>query len=163
MPRIFPHQSPRNVAGAIYGLILGSSIIAGVGTDHPGRPGLVEIYLCATAVVFYLAHVYARVIGSWVEGQAPNRAAVRAQLSEEWPMVSAQILPAAMLLLGALGLVAGNVAISLALAISLAELMAAVVYACWRAEATTRQAAVSILVAALFALGVILLKIFVHG
>ena len=158
-----PHQAPRNVAGAIYGLVLGSSIIAAASADHPRQAGLVEIYLCVTAVVFYLAHVYARVIGGWIEGESPSFAAVRQELRQEWPMVSAQLLPAALLLLGALGLIDGRNAITLALAVALAELLAGVAYACWKAHATARQAFASLVAAAAFAVVVVLLKIFVHG
>lgn len=160
---VLPHQSPRNVAGAIYGLVLGSSIIAAASADHPRQAGLVEIYLCVTAVVFYLAHVYARVIGGWIEGESPSFAAVRQELRQEWPMVSAQLLPAALLLLGALGLIDGRNAITLALAVALAELLAGVAYACWKAHATARQAFASLVAAAAFAVVVVLLKIFVHG
>jgi hypothetical protein len=161
--KVLPHQAPRNVAGAIYGLVLGSSIIAAASADHPRQAGIVEIYLCVTAVVFYLAHVYARVIGGWIEGEAPSSAAVRQELRQEWPMVSAQLLPAALLLLGALGLIDGRSAITLALAAALFELLAGVAYACWKARATAGQALASIATAAVFAVVVIVLKVFVHG
>ncbi len=162
-PRLLPHEARRNVAGAIYGLILGASIIAAAGTDHPRQAGLVEIYLCVTALVFYLAHVYARVLGSWIEGEAPSSLRIRAELAREWPMVSAQLLPAAILLLGVIGWISGRWAISLALGVALAELMIGVVFACRRAGATRMQATVSIAAGALFAVIVVFLKIFVHG
>jgi hypothetical protein len=159
-----PSKRPsRNVAGAIYGLILGSSVIVAAATDHPRQVGLVEVYLCVTAVVFYLAHVYARVIGLWIEGEPPTLAAIRHELHRERPMVAAQLLPALLLLLGVVGILGGRVAITLAFVAALAELMAGVSYACIRAQATPRQAAFSIGTAALFATIVILLKIFVHG
>jgi predicted branched-subunit amino acid permease len=161
--RFFPHQAPRNVAAAIYGLVLGSSIIAATSADHPNQPGLVEIYLCVTALIFYLAHVYAGVIGAWVEGEIPTLAAVRHELRQEWPMIWAQLLPAIPLLLGALRVIDGNVAISLALAVALSELLIAVVIACWKARATTQQAIISLIAALAFALVVTLLKIFIHS
>lgn len=160
---VLPHQAPRNVAGAIYGLVLGSSIIAAASADHPRQAGLVEVYLCVTAVVFYLAHVYARVIGGWIEGESPSFAAVRQELRQEWPMVSAQLLPAALLLLGAVGLIDGRSAITLALVVALLELLAGVAYACWKARATARQTLASVVVAVAFAVIVIVLKVFVHG
>ncbi|HEY0279258.1 MAG TPA: hypothetical protein VGC32_13410 [Solirubrobacterales bacterium] len=43
LTRFLPHEVRRNVAGAIYGVILGSSIIAAAGADHPRQAGLVEI------------------------------------------------------------------------------------------------------------------------
>jgi hypothetical protein len=161
--RFLPHRVRRNVAGAIYGLILGSSIIAAAGADHPRQAGLIEIYLCVTALVFYLAHVYAAVIGSWIEGESPSAAGVRRQLGREWPMVSAQLLPAAVLLCGVLGLISGRAAITTALAVSLAELLAGVALACRRVGATPMQATISISAGALFAVIIVLLKIFVHG
>jgi hypothetical protein len=162
-PRLFSHEARRNVAGAIYGLILGASIIAAAGADHPRQAGLVEIYLCVTAIVFYLAHVYAHVLGSWIEGEVPSTRGIRKGLRQEWPMVRAQLLPAAVLLLGAFGLISGRWAISLAMGLALAELMAGVVFACRKAGATRTQAAISISAGALFALIVVFLKVFVHG
>lgn len=161
--RPLPHQLPRNVGVGIYGLILGSSIIAGASAEHPGKPGIVEIYLCVTAVVFFLAHVYARVIGRWIEGEAPQAATVREELRGEWPMVSVQLLPALLLLLGALGVLRGETAVTLALAVAFGELFVGVGYACRRAGAAPRQTAVSLVVAMLFAGAIIGLKILVHG
>jgi multidrug transporter EmrE-like cation transporter len=158
-----PHQLPRHVDAGIYGLILGSSIIVAASAEHPGQPGLVEVYLCVTATVFFLAHVYARVIGSWIEGEIPSGASVIGELRREWPMVSAQLLPALFLLLGALGVLAAQTAMTAALAVALGELFVAVAYACWRAHATLRQTATSLVVATLFAAVLVLLKIFVHG
>jgi hypothetical protein len=162
-PRLLPHEGRRNVAMAIYGLILGSSIIAAAGADHPRQAGLVEIYLCVTALVFYLAHVYARVLGAWIEGEPPSVLRVRKELSQEWPMVRAQLLPAAVLLLGALSVISSRWAISLAMGVALAELMLGVIFACRKAGATRMQATVSISAGAIFALIVVFLKIFVHG
>jgi hypothetical protein len=162
LTRFLPHEVRRNVAGAIYGVILGASVIAAAGADHPRQAGLVEIYLCVTALVFYLAHVYARVLGSWIE-ETPSALRVRKELVQEWPMVRAQLLPAAVLLLGALGWLSSRWAISLAMGVALAELMAGVVLACRKAGATRSQATISITAAAAFALMVVFLKVFVHG
>jgi hypothetical protein len=159
---LFPHERGANVTGAIYGLILGSSVIAAAGADHPRQAGLVEIYLCVTALVFYLAHVYARVIGTWIEGDPPSWAAIRAELRRERPMIGAQVLPALVLLLGVIGVFGGRTAITLAVIVSLTELMLGVAFACWRAKATPAQLAISIGVAGFFAIVVIALKVFVH-
>jgi hypothetical protein len=161
--RPLPHQLPRNVHAGIYGLILGASIIAGASAEHPGKPGIVEIYLCVTAVVFFLAHVYARVIGRWIEGEVPQAVTVRDELREEWPMISAQLLPAVLLLLGALSVLRSETAVTLALAVAFGELFVGVGYACWRANAAPRQTVASLVVAMLFAGVIILLKILVHG
>lgn len=160
---LLPHRAPENVAGAIYGLILGSSIIAASGADHSREPGLVEIYLCVTAVVFYLAHVYAKVIGGWIEGQAPTPKAVRGELKRESPMIGAQLVPALILLAGALGLIPAAAAITAALGIALVEVLLAVLYAVRQAEGTAWQAVFSGLVAIGFAAVVVLLKVFVHS
>lgn len=161
-PRLLPHESPHNAPGAIYGLILGAWIISAVGVDHPRQAGLVEIYVCVTAVVFYLAHVYSGVIGQWIEGRPPTAAMVRAELREESPMLSAQTLPALILLVGALRLISGHAAITAALVVALTELMLGVLYACVKLRATPAQAAISISIAGFFALIVVLLKTFVH-
>lgn len=78
-------------------------------------------------------------------------------------MVRAQMLLAAVLLLGALGWISGRWAISLAMGVALAELMVGVVPACRKAGATRSQATISIFAAAVFSLIVIFLKVFVDG
>jgi hypothetical protein len=160
---LIPREVRRNVAGSIYGLILGASIIAAAGADHPRQAGLVEIYLCVTAFVFYLAHVYAHVLGSWIEGEAPSLHGIRDGLLQEWPMLRVLLAPAIVLLLGALGLISGRWAISLAMAVALAELLGGVVLACRKAGATRLQATISIAAGALFAALIVFLKVFVHG
>jgi hypothetical protein len=160
---IFPHERGANVASGIYGLVLGASVIAAAGADHPRQAGLVEIYLCVTALIFYLAHVYARVIGAWIEGEAPTWPAIRHGLRRERPMIGAQLLPALALLLGAIGVIGGRAAITLAVIVALTELMVGVTFACWRAQATPIQLALSVGVAGGFAIVVILLKVFIHG
>jgi hypothetical protein len=158
-----PHRTSNNVSGAIYGLILGASIIAASSVDHADQPGVVEIYLCVTAVVFFLAHVYARVIGRWIEGEVPTAEAVAAELRWEWPMVASQAAPALVLLVGALGLIGAGRAITIALVVALAELFLAVGFACRQARASRRQVIASGATAAVFALTIVLLKILVHG
>jgi len=162
LPRL-PHRTSRNVSGAIYGLILGASIIAASSVDHADQPGVVEIYLCVTAVVFFLAHVYARVIGRWIEGEPPTAEAVVGELRWEWPMVAAQAAPAAVLLVGALGPIDPSAAITIALGVALVELFLAVGYACRQAKASRSQVLISGTAAALFAIVIVLLKILVHG
>jgi hypothetical protein len=157
-----PHRRSRHVDAGIYGLILGSSIIAAASVEHPDRPGIVEAYLCVTAVVFFLAHVYARVIGAWIEGQAPSAESVRRELGREWPMVSAQLLPALALLLGALGVLPPQAAMTAALVLALSTLFVAVGFACRQARATPAQTATSLVVATAFAGAVVGLKILVH-
>jgi len=78
-------------------------------------------------------------------------------------MVSAQMLPAVVLLLGALRVLEGETALTLALAIAFGELFLGVGYACRRANAAPRQTLASLAVAILFAAAIILLKILVHG
>jgi hypothetical protein len=158
-----PHRTSNNVSGAIYGLILGASIIAASSVDHADQPGVVEVYLCVTAVVFFLAHVYARMLGKWIEGDAPTAEAVVQELRWEWPMVASQAAPAAVLLVGVLGLIGPGAAITVALAVALAELFLAVGYACRQAKASRGQLLASGTAAAVFALAIVLLKILVHG
>ena len=162
LPRL-PYKTSSNVSGAIYGLILGASIIAASSVDHADQPGVVEIYLCVTAVVFYLAHVYARVIGRWIEGEPPTAEAVMRELRWEWPMVAAQAAPVLVLLIGVLGLIDPGNAISIALAVALVELFLAVGYACRQAKASRSQVMISGATAAVFAIAIVLLKILVHG
>ena len=77
-------------------------------------------------------------------------------------MVSAQLLPALILLLGALRVLPPRTAITIALVVALSALFVAVGFACRQAHATPAQTATSLVVATAFAAAIVGLKIFVH-
>ena len=59
-----PHlaRTSGSVAEAVYGLILATSVIAVSRAYAPTNAGLIGVTVLVTGVVFWLAHVYARVL-----------------------------------------------------------------------------------------------------
>lgn len=157
------HAAQRNVAGAIYGLILATSVI-GVSREYAlHNAGITAVTVVVTAGVFWLAHVYAGVLATGLRDRhTPSRADLRHALDEEWPLVQAGILPTAILLLGPLGVVADDTAHDVAIAVCLAELAAAGLIMARVAGARGLTVALSGAVALSFGLVVIGLKVIVH-
>jgi hypothetical protein len=151
------------VAGAIYGLILATSVIAVSGRYQPDNAGVTAVTVVVTATVFWLAHVYAGIVAVASEDRhMPSRAEVREILDEEWPLVKAGILPTGILLLGPLGVIADDRAHDAAIAACLVELGAIGLLAARAAGARGFLAALSGLIALSFGVVLIVLKVAVH-
>ncbi|GAA2754746.1 hypothetical protein [Actinopolymorpha rutila] len=114
-----PARTPRaDYAGAVYGSLLAGSVVAGAGAgDHPLAPLDLGVAVLATGVVFWLAHVYARLMGSTDQPDLPM-ARIRAVARHEWPIVQAAFPPAALAFAGALLGWPANVASWLALVVA---------------------------------------------
>jgi hypothetical protein len=151
----------RDIAGAIYGLILATSVIAVSGRYDPDDAGVTAVTVVVTATVFWLAHVYAGVLAVGHRGR-PTWAEVRGILNEEWPLVQAGILPTAILLAGPLGVLPDHRAHDAAVAACLVELGATGFLVARASGARGFAAAVSGAIALSFGVVVIVLKIAVH-
>lgn len=84
-----------NYVGAVYGSLLAASVVAGT-SPRDGAPSLHElvILLLVTGLVFWAAHVYARLIGERVtQGEPVTWAEVSRVARHEWPLVEAAIVP----------------------------------------------------------------------
>ncbi|WP_119727738.1 hypothetical protein [Thermomonospora amylolytica] len=83
--------------GAVYGSLLAASVIAGT---SPGRDPVpasaLAILLLASGLVFWLAHVHARLAGDRARGAVWSRAEAVSVGAAEWPLVQAAVPPAAM-------------------------------------------------------------------
>ncbi|MER6911857.1 hypothetical protein ABT354_09310 [Streptomyces sp. NPDC000594] len=80
--------------GAVYGSLLAASVVAGVGTvDSYTRMDLV-LLLLGTGVVFWAAHVFARLFGERIADPALSGAKIWQDLRAEWPIVKAAVPPA---------------------------------------------------------------------
>jgi hypothetical protein len=156
------HAAKRDVAGAIYGLILATSVIA-VSRQYTQNAGVTAVTVLVTAAVFWLAHVYAGGLAIGLEARRrPTWAEVRQVVDEEWPLVQAGVLPTVILLLGPLGVLADGRAQDAALVACLAELAATGLMAARATGASGVVAAVSGLVALSFGVVLVLLKVVVH-
>jgi hypothetical protein len=114
-----------NPARAIYGAILVMAVIIAISHDDTVSSAAILGAVAATTLVFYLAHVYAEALGNRVAGGPTQAFAnVRAAAIHEWPLVEAALLPVIALLLGVIGIVGRDTAVSIAIGAGVVELFA---------------------------------------
>jgi hypothetical protein len=152
-----------SVTEAIYGLILATSVIA-VSTEYASsNAGLVGVTVLVTGVVFWFAHVYARVLaGAITQHRRPNRSEVREAIRHDWPLVEVTVPLVLILALGALDVVADKTAILATTLAVLVELVAAGAYAARASGAGLLGTLASALIAGTLGGAVVLLKTLVH-
>src|SRR5436309_15320931 len=105
------NRAPR-VTSAIYGTILVTALVAGLSEDPDY--GSVDILASAltTAAIFWLAHVYAGVLGERLAGDERGTSTLTwAAMGEEWPLIQAAALPCAALLLSAAGVYSRDIGV----------------------------------------------------
>jgi hypothetical protein len=152
-----------SVTEAIYGLILATSVIAVSAEYASSNAGLVGVTVLVTGVVFWAAHVYARVLaGSITTHRTPKRFEVREALRHDWPLVEVTIPLVLILALGALDVVADKTVILVATLAALVELVAAGAYAARASGAGLLGTVASGLIAGTLGGAVVLLKALVH-
>ena len=152
-----------SVVEAVYGLILATSVIAVSREYDASNAGRIGITVLVTGVVFWLAHVYARVLaGAIVRGRMLNRSEVREALRHDWPLVEVTLPLLLVLGLGALDVVPDRAAILAATLIALVELAAAGSYAARSSGAGLRGTIMSAAIAVTLGGAIVLLKAFVH-
>jgi len=160
-PRVV--RTSGSVTEAIYGLILATSVIAISREYDSSNAGLIGVTVLVTGIVFWLAHVYARVLaGSMSHHRMLNRAEVREALRHDWPLVEVAIPLVLILALGVLDIVPDKAAILAATLAVLVELAAAGAYAARMSGAGLRGTVVSAVVAVTLGSAVVLLKALVH-
>jgi hypothetical protein len=148
---------------AIYGLILATSVIAVSGEYESSNAGLVGVTVLVTGVVFWLAHVYARVLArSITHHRWLNRSEVREVLHHDWPLVEVTVPLLLVLALGVLDVMPDQAAIVAATLAALVELGAAGGYAARRSGAGLLGTVVSAVIAVMLGGAVVLLKVLVH-
>jgi hypothetical protein len=152
-----------SVTEAIYGLILATSVIAVSAEYDSSNAGLVGVTVLVTGVVFWLAHVYARVLaGSITHHRMLNRSEVRSVLRHDWPLVEVTVPLVLILALGVLDVVGDEAAILAATLAALVELAIVGAYSARLSGAALRWTVVSAIVAVTLGSGVVLLKALVH-
>ena len=152
-----------SITEAIYGLILATSVMAVSREYESTDAGLIAVTVFVTGIVFWLAHVYARVLARHIENEGMiTRAELRAVLRHDWPLVQVTIPLIIILLLGAVGVLADRTAVLLAIFAALFELSATGVYAARAAGARGAWVVVSGLMALGLGGAVVLLKVLVH-
>ena len=160
-PRIV--RTTGSVTEAIYGLILATSVIAVSREYDASNAGRIGVTVLVTGVVFWLAHVYARVLaGSVTQHRRLSRLEVREVLRHDWPLVEVTVPLVLILSLGALDVMSDRAAILAAMLAALVELAAAGAYAARKSGAGLAGTVVSALIAVTLGSAVVLLKALVH-
>jgi hypothetical protein len=152
-----------SVTEAIYGLILATSVIAVSREYESSNAGFVGVTVLVTGIVFWLAHVYARVLATSVtHHRLPSRSELRELLRHDWPLVEATLPLVLILALGVFDAVPDKAAILAAMLAALVELAAAGAYAARMRGSRVTGAVVSAAVAVALGGAVVVLKVFVH-
>lgn len=152
-----------NPARAIYGTILVMAVITGVSHDESIGPGKLIGAVVATTFVFWLAHVYAEVLGRRLEGERrPTLANIRSTMRGEWPLVEAALLPVLGLLLGVIGIAERDTAVNIAIGAGVVELFGWGIAVGRKLELSTVATIVVGVVNGALGLIMVLLKVLVH-
>ncbi len=78
----------------MYGTIIAGSLIATEGARDPVDIPRMLILVLVSQLVYWLAHVYAELVGQRIEtGRRPRRSDVARLLREEWSLVGASYGP----------------------------------------------------------------------
>jgi len=152
------HDDAEGTAAGIYGLIVSASVLV---TAHADKAYKLDIIVVSTLIIYWLAERYARVVAERIhEGHRPPWHTVRAQLAGGWEIMSASLLPLIVLLLAR----AVGAGMNLAILFALITTTLLLCMAGWRMgeRLTSAERAVSTLVAGMFGVGMILLKILLH-
>lgn len=160
-PRVV--RTTGSLTEGIYGLILATSVIAVSREYDSTDAGVIGASVFGTAVVFWFAHVYSRVLSRSIDRRRMlTRAEMREALVHDWPLVGVTVPLVVLLALGAAGILADRTAIVLATLFALVELGGSGAYAARMSGAGTGGTILSTIVAVALGSAVIVLKALVH-
>ena len=112
--RVAGKRSP-NLPGAIYGTIVATAVVAGLGERASVSPPRALAILLASGVFFWAAHVYASLLAQRIEGhRRTNRGDLRRALAREWPLFYSSLPIAVPLALAWPGVLGGHLALGFA-------------------------------------------------
>ncbi len=120
---LFDHRVG-NIAGAVYGTILVTSVIAAASGEEGLPLWTMSLTVIVTVVVFWLAHVYSQALAHSVStGIRITGSELRGLAVHEWPLLQSAILPLLFVVLGAAGLFERATALWLAVGSGVASLV----------------------------------------
>lgn len=164
---VHPVETPlehraHHLAGAIYGTILATTVVAAAG-DHPESLGRTTVLVLGTSLVFWLAHVYAVELAARMVARRPlRRSEVVGVARAEWPMLQSSWPIVLTLLLGVLGVLDPERAVDVALAVGVGALFTYGVLIGRQEGARWWRVLLNGLTAGAFGLAVLALKLAVH-
>jgi hypothetical protein len=151
-----------NYASAIYGLIVSMAVIATVSQDESMGSVEVAFWAVATGFVFFLAHVYSHFVASGIARPRLVPGTLAKTARREWPMVQGSVIPAAVMMLGALGVIDEENASYVAVWTGVAALFGAGIVIGTRNGLNWSSRLIIASVNATIGLLIVALKIFVH-
>ena len=161
--RPFAIRTSGSATQGVYGLVLATAVIAISRESDPSNAGQAAISMLVTALVFWLAHVYARLLGGALSPDGRlTRAAVARAMREEWSVVEVAIPLVLILGLGAIGVMPERAALIAATVLALVELAAMGAYAAMRQGAGPGGTLLSAAIALALGLSIVLLKVLIH-
>jgi hypothetical protein len=115
--------SPEDLAGTVYGTIVVLAVIAAGSAPGDVDPWSLIALVASTTLVLWIGHVYAHGLGESIQmGRRLDAAELRRVARREAALPLAALAPGLALLLGALGLIAEDTAVWLALGLGVATL-----------------------------------------
>ena len=127
LPPSDAHETPiehraHQAAGAIYGTILATAVVATAGHD-PATVNRSAVIVAVTSLVFWLAHVYSLGVAARLVLQRRVRRDEMVSIAKaEWPMLQSSWPIILVLLLGAIGVIDREVAINVAMFVGIGAL-----------------------------------------
>jgi hypothetical protein len=117
-------DQPDFYAAAIYGSIVSAALLAPFHEEHVVA-GDALAALLSTAAVFWLAHVWSTIVAERIHFRERFSARQTLEIARsEWPLIEATLLPSFVLVLGWTGAVSNQRALTLAIAVCVAQLLA---------------------------------------
>ncbi|HTU14526.1 MAG TPA: hypothetical protein VMF31_04955 [Solirubrobacterales bacterium] len=151
-----------NYAGAIYGTILSMAVITTASKDPSIGPIMIAGWAAATAIVFFIAHVYADIVAAGFARPSEAKDLAKSAVRKEWPMVQGSLIPAAAMLLAPLGVVSTEKATYVAMYVGVVVLFLAGLFIGSRENLGWMRMLTIGAINAFIGLLIVLLKIFVH-
>jgi hypothetical protein len=113
-----------NLAGAIYGTILATAVVAGLDERTGVTAPRALAFLLGTGAILWAAHVYADLLADRIQGhRRTKRDDVRRVMSREWPLFQSSLPLAVPLALGWLGVLGEETALGLATLVGIVALV----------------------------------------
>ena len=151
-----------HLAGAIYGTILATTVVAASAYD-PEKVSKALVIVAVTSAVFWLAHAYAlSVAARMVAGRPLRRREMRTIAVSEWPMLQSSWPILAALALGAFDVIDRDTAIDLAMAVGIGALFTYGFVLSLQEHLTWPRVVLNSCVTGGFGLAILALKVFVH-
>jgi hypothetical protein len=156
-------RSRANLAGAIYGQIVATSVVATLSEDEEIGISAIFAGVGVTLLVFWLAHLYARAMAAQLDHPGPlGWREVRSIARDEWPIAQAAVPTLIVLALGWVGAMSERAAIDIAIGLGVALLFAWGYLVARSAGLSPGRTVTAVLISGSFGVAIVVLKILVH-